>query len=225
MESKSRGLDEKKIERNLARVQSRRASPSTLLLWLALFVVCFSAGMHVREGWWALQVTLAAVGDPLHGSVRAYGWMARGHLLAGVPFPKGHRMERGTNERLLISSKELMGMTYSGLRMTQGQPASRMSPWYQSWGLPGDADTVQCGGKTRAEGGAAASLAKKNFGEMEDSWVGNSKVLPWTFSLVNTGHAKQQLEGGLGICVWPEPSSFTINKGSFSRTEMHSQEF
>lgn len=147
MESKSRGLDEK-IERNLARVQSRRASPSTLLLWQALFVVCFSAGMHVREGWRALQVTFAAaVGELLHGSVRACGWMARGHLLAGVPFPKGHRMERGTKERLLISCKELMGVTYSGLRMTQGQPASRMSPWYQSGGLPADADTVQCGGK------------------------------------------------------------------------------
>lgn len=164
--------------------------------------------MHVREGWRALQVTLAAVGDPLHGSVRACGWMALGHLLAGVPFPKGHRMERGTKERLLISCKELMGVTYSGLRMTQGQPASRMSPWYQSRGPPGDADVVQCGGKRELK-------------------VGNSKALPWTFSLVNTGHAKQQLEGGLGICVWPEHSSltYTINKGPFSRTEMHSQEF
>lgn len=67
---------------------------------------------------------------------------------------------------------------------------------------------------------AAASLAKNSFGEMKDSWVGNSEALPWTLSLVNTGHAKQQLEGALGICVWPEhnPLSFIINKGPFSRT-------
>ena len=118
-------------------------------------------------------------------------------------------------------------VTHSVFRMTQGQPASGMSLLYQPRCLPGNADTVQCG-EDRAGGkepAAAASLAKNSFGETKDSWVGNSKALPWRLSFVNTGHAKQQLEGALGIRVWPENNSlfFTINTGPFSRTEMYSR--
>lgn len=73
--------------------------------------------------------------------------------------------------------------------------------------------------------GGCCSLAKNSFRETKDSWVGSSEALPQSLSLVNTGHAKQQLEGALGIRVWPENNSliFTVNKGPFSRTETPSR--
>lgn len=111
-------------------------------------------------------------------------------------------------------------VTHSGFRMTQGQEASGMSVLYPPWCLPGNVHTDQCV-KDRAGGevpAAAASLAKKGFGEIKDSWVGNSKALPWRLSFVNTSHAKQQLEGALGIPFRRENNSllFTINNGPFS---------
>ena len=100
-------------------------------------------------------------------------------------------------------------VTYSGFRKTTGPPASGMSLWYQPLCLPGNAEVVQCG-VDRAGGKApvaAASLAKSSLGETKDSWVGNSKALPRRLSFVNSGHAKQQLEGALGIWVWPDNNS------------------
>ena len=101
-------------------------------------------------------------------------------------------------------------MMHSGFRKTTGQPASGVSLWYQPLCLPGNAEVVQCGAD-RAGGKvpvAAASLAKSSLGETKDSWVRNSKVLPQRLSFGNSGHAKQQLEGALGIWVWPDNSSF-----------------
>lgn len=117
-------------------------------------------------------------------------------------------------------------VTHSGFRMTQGQEASGMSVLYPPWCLPGNVHTDQCV-KDRAGGevpAAAASLAKKGFGEIKDSWVANSKALPWRLSFVNTSHAKQQLEGALGIPFCRENNSlfFTINNGPFSGTELYS---
>lgn len=122
-------------------------------------------------------------------------------------------------------------MMHSGFRKTAGQPASGMSLWSQPLCLPSNAEVVQCGGD-RAGGKvpvAAASLAKSSLGETKDTWVRNSKALPRRLSFGYSGHAKQQLEGALGIWVWPDNSSLlllffsTIDGGPFSRTEMYSQ--
>ena len=121
-------------------------------------------------------------------------------------------------------------MTHSGFRKTTGQPASGMSLWSQPLCLSGNAEVVHCG-VDRARGKApvaAASLAKSSLGETKDTWVRNSKALPWRLSFGYSGHAKQQLEGALGIWVWPDNSSLllffsTIDGGLFSRTEMYSQ--
>lgn len=62
-----------------------------------------------------------------------------------------------------------MAVTYSGLRMIESQPASRVSPWYQSRGLTRDADSSVWGKQELEvdEWGAAASLAKNGFGGNE----------------------------------------------------------